>query len=252
MTYFRVIVIVLSLLPLSVLAQSEVEFTADRPGATTSIDVLPKGRFQWETGVGYQHINMQGLKTYSWTLNTSLLRSGISDNAELRLQGDWSKMGGDIFSYNGPENVAIGTKVRMYDGWKFVPAVSLLGNVYVPSKHYDMMPNNWSGQIGLLFQNQLTSWLSLGYEGDISWLDNDDPFYFYGFCLGFTVSKRWQLMVEEYNNAYDQSTENWLELGAMYKLSNRLQLDISTDIDLEEPKAFWNVSIGVAWQITKK
>jgi hypothetical protein len=195
---------------------------------------------------------MQGLKTYSWTLNTSLLRYGISDYAELRLQGDWSKMGGDILDYNGPENIAIGTKVRLFDGWKFVPAVSLLGNVYVPSKHYDLMPDNWSGQMGLAFQHQLTDWLSLGYEGNISWFDNDDPTYFYGFCLGFTVSDRWQLMVEEYNNVYNQSTENWSELSAAYQLSDRIQLDISTDIDLEDPKSFWNVSIGVAWQITKK
>jgi hypothetical protein len=122
---------------------------------------------------------MEGLKTYAWTLNTSLLRYGISDYAELRFQGDWNKTSGDILDYNGPENVAIGTKVRLFDGWKFVPAVSLLGNVYIPSKHYDLMPNNWSGQMGLLFQNQITSWLSLGYEGDISWFDNGGPTYFY-------------------------------------------------------------------------
>ncbi len=52
-----VIVILLSFFPLSALAQSEeAGFTADRPGATTGIDVLPKGRLQWETGVGYQQI----------------------------------------------------------------------------------------------------------------------------------------------------------------------------------------------------
>ncbi len=152
------IAIFLFFLPLSVLAQSEgTGFTADRPGATTGPDVIPKGRQQWETGVGYQHIRMEGLETYSWTLNTTLLRFGISDYAELRLQGDWNKTGGDIYKYNGPANVAIGTKVRLFDGWKFVPEVSLLGNVYVPSKHYDLMPDNWSGELDLLCQNQLTS-----------------------------------------------------------------------------------------------
>jgi len=58
--------------------------------------------------------------------------------------------------------------------------------------------------------------------------------------------------VEENNNVYDQSTENWLDLGATYQHSNRIQLNISTDIDMEEPKTFWNVSIGVTWQITTK
>ena len=118
--------------------------------------------------------------SYIWTLNTTLIRFGISDYAELRLQGDWNNEGGEIFDYNGSENVAIGAKAKLFDGWRFLPAVSMLGNVIIPSKHYDNMPNNWSGQMGLLFQNQLTSWLSLGYEGDLMWFDAEKPIIFYG------------------------------------------------------------------------
>ena len=245
--------IFLALLPLMASAQSEeVGFTADRPGATTGPDVLPKGRLQWETGVGYQHIKVEDLKTHSWTLNTSLLRYGISDYAELRFQGDWSKTGGDIFDYNGPENIALGTKVRLFDGWKFVPAISLLGNVYIPSKHYDYMPDNWSGQLSLVFQNVLTPWLSLGYEMNLTWYDSDRPIFFYGACLAFTLNDHWQLIVEEYNENTTLGTDNWVELGAAYQLTPRLQLDLATDINLNEPKSFWNLNVGVAWQITKK
>ena len=252
-TYYRVIAIVLSFLPLAALAQTEeAGFTADRPGATTGVDVLPKGRLQWEMGMGYQQVRQDGATSYIWTLNTTLLRFGISDYAELRLQGDWNNEGGEIFDYNGSENVSIGAKARLFDGWKFVPAVSLLGNVFIPSKHYDNMPNNWSGQMALLFQNQLTQRLSLGYQGQLTWFDSEKPIIFYGVCLGYALNDRWQLMAEEYNYKYPESTENWMELGAAWQLSRRLQIDVNTDINLNDFKSFWSIAVGVAWQITKK
>ena len=253
MAHFRVIAILLAFLPLSALAQSEeTGFTADRPGATTGTDVLPKGRLQWETGVGFERSKLDGPKVNTWTANTTLLRWGFSDYAELRLQGDWLFDSSEGAHNSGLSNVAIGTKVKLFDGWKAVPAISLLGNMLIPGGTGSTnLPEHVGGQLGLLFQNQLTDWLSLGYEGDLIWSDTQRPTVFFGACLGFSVSHRWQLMLEEYNNTSD-GTECWMELGAAYQLSNRIQLDISTDINLKEPKNFWNLNVGVAWQITRK
>ncbi len=238
---------------LSTFAQEEEGFMADRPGATTGIDVMPKGRFQWETGVGWERSKMDGIATTTWTLNTSLLRWGISDHAELRLQGDWLRTKNDEVNYGGLSNIAIGTKVHLFDGWKAIPGISLLANVLVPGgddHHY--LPANWGGQIGLLFENTLTPWLSLGYEGDLIWSDAQRPTAFFGACLGFQVSERLSLIVEEYNFNDSDGTKCWMELGAAYQLSDRVQIDLGTDISLQYPKRFGNVMLGVAWQITKR
>jgi len=252
-TYYRVIAIVLSLLPLSALAQSEeMGFTADRPGATTGVDVLPKGRLQWEMGMGYQQFKKEGAWSHTWTLNSTLIRFGISDYAELRLQGDWNNEGGEIFDYSGSENIAIGAKAKLYDGWRFLPAMSMLGNVIIPSKKNDNMPNNWSGQMALLFQNKLTQRLTLGYQGQLTWFDSEKPIVFYGACLEYDLNDRWLLMAEEYNYKYPDETENWIELGIAWQASQRLQIDVNTDINLNEFKSFWSIAVGIAWQITKK
>ena len=50
----RIFVFLLVFLPVFVMAQESVGFTADRPGSTTSVDVLPRGRVQWETGIGWE------------------------------------------------------------------------------------------------------------------------------------------------------------------------------------------------------
>lgn len=260
-----IVLLLVTLLPLLALAQSEeAGFTADRPGASTGVDVLPKGRVQWETGIGLERSKMDGPAATTLTLNTSLLRWGISESAELRLQADYLYSSCEGTHINGFSNVAIGTKVKLYtpslgEGrGGLVPAVSLLGNVIFPERCLpsfgggggDLLPEEWGGQMGLLFQNELTSWCSLGYETDLIWSDAAQPTFFWGACLGFQLNDRLSLMAEEYNYQYSDSHENWVELGAAYMLTPRLQLDLATDLSLNYPKRYFNLSIGVAWQIT--
>lgn len=196
---------------------------------------------------------MDGPAATTWTLNNSLLRWGISESAELRLQADYLYSSCEGAHTNGLSNVAIGTKVKIFEGWKAVPAVSLLGNVLVPGgSDAEFLPKEWGGQMGLLFQNELTSWLSLGYEADLTWYGGTKPQFFWGACLGFQINDRLSLMAEEYNYHYDGLHENWVELGAAYMLTPRLQLDLATDISLNYPKRYFNLMVGIAWQITKK
>ena len=85
---------------------------------------MPKGRVQWETGIGYERSKMDGPAAKTWTLNNSLLCWGISESAELRLQADYLYSSCEGVHTNGLSNVAIGTKVKLYDGWGgFVPAL---------------------------------------------------------------------------------------------------------------------------------
>ncbi len=251
MKAIRFCLLALSLtLSLTTVAQDEVEFTADRPGATTGPDVLPRGRVQWETGMGWERSKLDGPAVTTWTLNTTLLRWGFSDFAELRLQGDYLFASGDGDDQNGFSDVAVGTKVKLFEGWKAVPAISLLANVIVPGGHdADFLPREWGGQIGLVFQNELTPWLSLGYDGELIWSDHSKPSAFYGLCLGFSLSDRCSLGLEEYNVSSSGDTESWSEISVAYQLSRRVQLDAGFDISLNYPKRFQNLMIGVAWEI---
>lgn len=68
-------------------------------------------------------------------------------------------------------------------------------------------------------------------------------------CLGLQVSDRLNLMMEEYN--YNNiHTECWMEIGAAFMVSKRLQIDLATDLSLQYPKRYCNFSLGLAWQIT--
>ena len=245
----KCIISALLFFPLYTYAQGENDFTADRPGATTGTDVLPKGRIQWETGVGVEYTSMESPSTTTWTINTSLLRFGISDYAELRLQVDGLYTCNDEDNYGGLANLIIGSKLHLFDGWKAIPEMSLLANILIPGgKNSNYLPKNIGGQLGLLFQNDLSSKLSLGYEADIIWGDEEKPTAFGGVCLGLQVSDKLNLMLEEYN--YNNvHTECWMEIGAALMLSKKVQIDVAADVSLQYLKRYYNFSIGLAWQI---
>ncbi|MCR5131375.1 MAG: transporter [Prevotella sp.] len=248
----RLLSLLIALLPLCAFAQEEVGFTADRPGATTGVDVLPKGRFQWETGVAWERSKLDGPAETTWTINNSLLRLGLSEHAELRLQADYLCSSVEGCHYNGFSDVAIGTKVKLFEGWKAVPEVALLANVLIPGSddsHY--LPQEWGCQLGLAFQNQLTPRLALSYEGDLIWSDDSKPSAFYGLCLSFDLTDRLFLCLEEYNNHNSDGTECWSELSLGYMLTPRLQLDLGSDISLSHPNRYHNLMFGLSWQITK-
>jgi len=230
------------------------DFTSDRPGATAGVDILPKGRFQWETGMGWSRTKYDGLTYTLWTLNTSLLRWGFSDYAELQIGADRLLESVEGERTGGFANVLIGTKVKLFDGWKALPLISLGANLWVPGgKDSEFMPHEWGGEISLLFDHPLNSWLTLGYESALAWYeDTRRPTFFYGGCLSFKPTSRLTLIIDEYNNSTSEGTDSWIELSAGFQVSKRMQVDIGTDIWLNYPKDFQNLTIGLSWQLTKR
>lgn len=78
------LLIILIAYSLVAFAQESVEFTADRPGASTGPSVVGRGVIQLEQGIQYDGDGGAGTFTFSNTL----LRYGLFPNMELRLGGD--------------------------------------------------------------------------------------------------------------------------------------------------------------------
>ncbi len=239
-----------ALLSLCAFAQENEGFTADRPGATTGPDVLPRGRVQWETGVSWELSRLETPGTTTWTVNSSMLRWGFSDFAELRVQGDYiiSIFDGNLL--RGFDNFTIGTKAKLYEGGGILPTISLLANVLIAGgRRSEFLPRHHGAHMGLLFANDLASWCSLGYEADLIWTGEGHPTVFFGACLGFSLTEKLSLQLEEFNYAHNADLQCWSELSLAYQLSERVQLDLGTDINLNTPAKYHNLMLGVSWQL---
>lgn len=236
-------------------AQDITEFMADRPGATTGPSILPAGRVQWETGFATERSALEGPWSTTWTVNTSLFRVGLSKFAELRVQAEYLIHNShDGVKNYGFDNIMFGVKAKMVEGNGWIPDMALMANAFIPGqKTSPFMSDKWGGQIALLCEHTVTSWFSVGYEADLIWEGEEvEPDAFFGICLGFKPWKRISVYVEEFNRSTARGLKSWTELSLAFQLAPRVQLDIATDISLNNPSKYSILMLGVIWQITRR
>ena len=240
--------LIFSLCAMVVTAQ-EVEFTADRPGASTGPATVAHKVVQLEQGVQYDGDGGAGVFTFSNTL----LRYGLFDGVELRL-------GGDGFAYK-PEGalqyspafsgLSVGTKIKCFDGEGVIPAVSVLADFSIPrTATGGFGVDNLAPSLYLLFENPVNEWLSIGYNVGAEWDGAQPaPTTFAALCLGFSATERLGCFVESYNYFSKFGNVYAVDWGLNYMVTERVQLDFAANFDLCNPTQAWAVSFGVAWQI---
>ncbi len=245
----RIILTLLVMFSFAGVFAQEVEFTADRPGASTSPSTVAKGVIQWEQGVQYDGDGAKGAFTFSSTL----LRYGLFDGVELRLSGDG-------FIYDNTERwkpafsgVNIGAKIRCCEGNGALPSISVLADFSIPcTGTKGFVVENFAPSLYLLFDNALNDKLSLGYNLGAEWDGaSPSPQAFAALCLGCSLTEELGCFVESYNYFGKAGNQFCADFGFNYMVARKVQLDVAANLDLCDPAHCWAVSFGVAWQINK-
>ena len=234
---------------LAAYAQEEVEFTADRPGASTGPSVVAHKVIQLEQGIQYDVVEGSGTFTFSNTL----LRYGLFPDMELRLGGD-----GFLFQENNTCNAAfsglsIGTKIKCFDGVGAVPAVSFLADFSVPyTASTGFNVDNLAPSLYLLFENPVNDWFSVGYNVGAEWDGTSpEPTAFAAVCFGFSATECLGCFVESYNYFNSLGNIYAMDFGLNWQGGKKIQLDVAANLDLLNPVRCWTVSCGLAWQINR-
>lgn len=239
---------------LSITAQESIDvISADRPGMATGVDIMPFKKVQFETGFQWDYAD----KTSSVILPTAMLRVGVSSFAELRLQYDGTLTEGSSKWNYGVEPIILGTKIRVFEGWKYVPAVSFMANLAIPSTSELAKSMHVAPSIYLLFQNDITDWFNVGYNVGAEWNGVDaTPATFFAVCLGFGITDNLGAFLESYNyfSRYDlnngkTAVDANLDFGFNYIVHPRVQLDLYASFNCKNPKLYSNLGFGIAWLI---
>ena len=235
-----------------VFAQEEVEFTADRPGASTGPSVVGQGVIQLEQGIQYDGDGGAGTFTFSNTL----LRYGLFDAMEIRLGGDgfMYRPEGQLKGYKPAfSGLSIGTKIKCFEGQGAIPAVSVLADFAVPctaSKGFNT--DHLAPSLYLLFENPVNDWLSVGYNLGAEWDGNlPNATTFAAVCLGFTATENLGCFIESYNYFGAFGNVYAMDFGFNWMVGRKVQLDLAANMDLRNPAQCWSISCGIAWQINK-
>ena len=239
-------------------AQDAPAISADRPGMATGPDVMPFLKVQLETG--FEGGQIGSFRTPAFLMPTTMLRFGVTRFAELRLEYD-----GSLFRKHDRQwdydvqPLVIGTKVKIFEGYKWVPKVSLLANLAIPLRKPEVYSDGYLPHVApslyLLFQNDVTDWFNIGYNVGAEWSgDSHIPSTFLALCLGFNITDNFGAFVESYNyftryGKGNTEAECNLDFGFTYTVHPRVQLDLYGMFNCQNPKDFNGIGLGVAWLI---
>jgi len=248
----KIIALLLMAMPFGLSAQEAVDdgvISADRPGISTGTDVMPQGRWQWEQGFSYEADKTSGSTIHKVNFSNTLLRFGLSRNAELRLQVDGLYMKDDWESITGLCPIVVGSKIKVHESQNAIPNVALLANLVIPCGKREFRADNIAPQLYALFSNDLNDQLNLSYNVGLEW-DGEDaaPTTFVALCLGYSPTDNVGVFAEGYGYMHKHTSAQWyMDGGVNWIVTPRVQLDLSGGVLLSHFGKDLFVAVGVSW-----
>jgi hypothetical protein len=257
MTIKRIAIVLLAM-PLFACA-AEDEIATDRPDFVESSAVVGKGRFQIETSVAGDRHKADGITEKTWSTPT-LLRYGVSDTVELRLETDGrmravtTDAAGQRTSDNGYGDVSLGVKWHIADQQGMRPSFGMLAHVDMDTGSAAFRATGKGGSLRAAAEWELPNEFSLGVMPGLAWLPNDqghrDATAIFAVVLGKEWSDKLRTFVEysaqRIAHARDGGSINTFDTGVSYLLTKTVQVDAALSRGLNDRTPDWSWTVGLS------
>ena len=232
-------------------------FISDRPGTGTPPDVVTENTFEVEEGIQYENVTDGIMRNQNILFSSVLLRYGLTENAELRIQTDYAYNKNDslistvVYGFNP---ITIGTKIKLLEQPGVVPNFSLLFNLTLPFIGKDeFRPDNTAPSFYLLMANDISESINLCYNYGMIWDGSSSvPIHFYAICLGVNLNDELSTFIESYGFINKTAKPDfYLDAGLAYLVTDHLQVDLTAAGYLNSYKDYYLFNIGFAWEINR-
>jgi hypothetical protein len=245
--------------PLGIAAERDV-ITTDRPDVVESSRTVGRGRFQIETSVARERDNNAGVKTTTLTTPT-LLRFGIAENLELRLESDgYTRMRirdantlGDTKD-TGYSDVSPGVKWHVADGEGAKPSIGVLLHADFDSGSRDFRGEGVRPSLRAVFEWELPREFSLGVMPGVIYDKTEGRRHGAGILaavLGKSWTERFRTFIEVAaeriaSSRHGGSTVTYTTGGA-YLVTDSIQVDtaFSWGANSNTPDFAWTVGLSI-------
>ncbi len=156
-------------------AQEE-KIQSDRPDQSQAPTVVPKHTVQAEIGYQYQRNSEENITVKTHAYPTALVRLGLTDKIELRLQSAWRDsvvVGEPRRKVVGSAPLSVGAKVQLWEEKGWLPEAGIIGMVALPIGSKTFRPDRLEPQFRLAFLHSLTDKLELQYNLVQGWVDGN-------------------------------------------------------------------------------
>lgn len=233
----------------------------DRPDFVESSNVVGHGRLQVETSLAAERNSLDGVRDRSVATPT-LLRYGISDTLELRLESDGRVRGrstdsSGVTRFNGSADASVGMKWHATDGGGSAPSVGVLVHADLDSGSKDLRGSGVRPSVRVVGEWELPSDYSLGVMPGVSYEKNDagDRFVngIFGIVVGKTLSERLrsfaELSLPQIASRKNGGTQASLNTGVAYLINDNCQIDAAVSKGLNHRTADLGVTVGLSFKL---
>lgn len=222
----------------------------DRPGMSWGAEVTPHHKVIWDNGFGYEK-SADGAQTFK--LSSAMFRYGLFENMELRVGSEFllNKEDGTQKPAFGIAPLAIGAKIKLYEGSGILPSVGVLAEFRSPHVGTkDQLPSYLAPSAYLLFEHSIGERFWLCYNAGLEWDgETAEPMTFLALAIGCNITESLGTFIESYNYLNSEGSQHMTEIGFTWLVSRRVQLDLETDLDLLNLGKYYSVGCGVSWLI---
>lgn len=236
-------------------------FASTRPSFAEGVKLVPTGKAQVELGVAYNYFNPNSHEIHHPDF---MLKYGISNYFELRINGDATTYKSGDFRQTGLHPVYIGVKLKMIDAKKYAPGSSFIGGLSV---NFISTKNFKTKYVAPFFKITMEQFLpknvGLIYNYGLVWNGEDaKPTYNFAVATSYTklltcttAEKQHQIKYFfEIYGIYPQGKQVDLRInnGIAYLLNKFLQVDVSVGAGLLKNAPRVITSAGLVLRFPKK
>jgi hypothetical protein len=230
-------------------AQERPEISTDRPDQSNTPLLIPQGSIQIETGFIRED---QSNSITNYTFNTTLIKFGVNDNFEFRLNagylGQRTLAANETQSGFGP--MSVGLKVRLSDeksGW---PQAALITHVNFTTSGNAFNDAHTTGDVTLSFSHNVSEKLSLCYNTGIKWNGDTASTFVLTGSFAYSITSKLGTFAELYSEfPENQAANHNADGGLTFKINPVFQLDASAGFSFSSRSSF--LSTGMAIRLFK-
>jgi hypothetical protein len=238
-------------------AGPEDALSSDRPDFVDSSDVVGKGRVQLEAGFAQDRNRDAGLKERS-TSTPVLLRIGVADDLELRVQTDgrmrYRADGADYARDRGWGDSALSVKWHVRDGEGAAPAIGVIGQLDFASGSPAFKGNGTRPSLRATAEWDLAPEWSIGVMPGLVADRDERGRHFASGMFGVSLDREWtehlhsffELASQRIARARNGGTSSSFDFGGTYLLTRNFQLDAALSRGLNHRTPDYSFTFGLS------
>ncbi len=230
-------------------AQEPIE--TDRPGQSSTPSTVPANHFQMETGLRHTQAEPRHPQ---WQLPASLLKYGVNDKFELRLNAQYAYNKTPDSTNSGFKPLVGGVKAKLSEEKGWLPAAAVLINFTIPNAASESFKTDYlAPEVVFLMKNSVGNSAEIQYNIGVSWDgQSPGPSYLYTFSPNFDLTDKLGMFIESYAYFPEHAhPDHWVDGGLTFLITNTIQFDVSAGYELsshDNHHSFFE-SIGFSFRI---